>query len=36
MKKNETTIYNTNKILKLNPFVYYENIDFIMIILYTG
>ncbi len=31
MKKNETTIYNTNEILKLNPFVYYENIDFLTV-----
>jgi len=31
MKKNKTTINNTNEILKLNPFVYYENIDFLTI-----
>lgn len=31
MIKNETTLQNTNEILKLNPFVYYENIDFLTI-----
>jgi hypothetical protein len=31
MKKSKTTIKHTNEILKFNPFVYYENIDFLTI-----
>jgi hypothetical protein len=31
MSKSKTTILHTNEILKLNPFVYYENIDFLTI-----
>jgi len=31
MKKNKTTLKHTNEILKFNPFVYYENIDFLTI-----
>jgi len=31
MTQSKTTIQHTNEILKLNPFVYYENIDFLTI-----
>ncbi len=31
MPKSKTTIQHTNEILKLNPFVYYENIDFLTV-----
>ncbi|MFK7780016.1 MAG: hypothetical protein QM490_02615 [Candidatus Gracilibacteria bacterium] len=36
MTKSKTTIQHTNEILKLNPFVYYENIDFLTIRLPDG
>ena len=31
MTKSKTTIKHTNEVLKLNPFVYYENIDFLTV-----
>lgn len=31
MTKNKTTLLHTNRVIKLNPFVYYENFDFLTI-----